>query len=113
MKKLGGIIWGLWCVCASWISPIWLTLIYLHLSGEIYKYDYSMDEGTATILGIVMAAVWLILAMLPSILMFKRLYEVAHKYAYAFVIAIALLIVISMAFCGWYVIEFLIAKKFI
>lgn len=113
MKKTGGIVWGLWCACTSWITPIWLTLTYLNLSGDIYKYDYSMDEGTAIVFGIVMVTAWLILSLMPSVLLFKRLYKVAHKYAYVFMVAVALLIVVSMAFCGWNVVDFLIANKFI
>ena len=57
IKKGLHTLWGVWGVVATLITPVWLTLTYLNISGEIYKYDYTMDEGTAIVLGIVMAII--------------------------------------------------------
>lgn len=43
-------LWGVWCAVVTLITPVWLALTNLNISGEIYKYDYTMDEGTAIIL---------------------------------------------------------------
>ena len=48
MKKITNIIWGMWCAFTTLISPVWLTMIFLNITGMIYKYDYSMDEGSGT-----------------------------------------------------------------
>ncbi len=52
MKRLVNIIWGAWCAITTFISPIWVTMIYLNITGLIYQYDYSMDEGTAILIGL-------------------------------------------------------------
>ena len=72
IKKGLYILSGLWCVFATMITPIWLSLTYLNLSGEIYQYDYSMDEGTAVVFGIVMMFIWLLLAVLPVFFLMKQ-----------------------------------------
>ena len=113
IKKGLHTLWGVWCVVVTLITPVWLTLTYLNLSGQIYKYDSSMDEGTAIIFGIVMAMVWLFLFLLPSILFYKRIYSVNHKYGYIFVVIIALAIVFCMVHCRWDVLGFLTAKNII
>lgn len=106
-------IWGVWCILIAWATPIWLTLTYLNFSGQIYKYDSSMDEGTAIIFGIVMAIVWLLVFLFPSILFYKRIYNANHKYGYIFALIIALAIVFCMVLCRWDVLAFLTAKNII
>lgn len=113
LKKALYTLWGVWCILIAWVTPIWITLTYLNLSGQIYKYDSSMDEGTAIMFGIVMAIVWLLLFLFPSILFYKRIYSVNHKYGYIFVVIIALAIVFFMAYCRWDVLTFLTAKNII
>jgi len=113
IKKGLYIIGGVWCILIAWITPIWITLTYLNLSGQIYKYDSSMDEGTAIIFGIVMAIVWLLLFLLPSILFYKRIYNANHRYGYVFALIIVLAIVFCMLLCRWDVLAFLTAKNII
>lgn len=113
MKKIGNLIWGIWCAFTSFITPIWLTLTYFNLSGLIYKYDDSMDEGIAIIFGIVMVAVWVLLVLIPGVMFIKRIYKMSPKYAFIAVAAVAVLIVLSLAVCKWNIVEFLIAIRFI
>ena len=91
IKKGLYILSGLWCVFATMITPIWLSLTYLNLSGEIYQYDYSMDEGTAVILGFMMLCVWLLLALLPCILFLRKMRMLGRK---AFIVSIIVLLVL-------------------
>lgn len=58
MKKVIYLMLGIWNAIACFISPIWLTMVFLNLTGLIYQYDGSMDEGTAFILGFVMLVLW-------------------------------------------------------
>ena len=51
MKSVTYIILEIWSAITGFLSPVWLTLTALNLTGLIYQYDYSMDEGTALILG--------------------------------------------------------------
>lgn len=51
--KIIHVLLGLWCGLVNFVNPIWLVMIFLNITGMIYRYDYSMDDGTAIIIGIV------------------------------------------------------------
>ena len=106
-------LWGVWCAVASLITPAWLTLTYLNISGEIYKYDYTMDEGTALVFGMVMAIIWLLVALLPTVLLIRRIYKVNRKYAYAAIGIGVLCLVVSVVCCGGNMVSFLNTIDFI
>ena len=72
MKKLLNIILGTWCAVTCFISPIWLSLVFLNVTGLIYKYDYSMDEGTAGIIGFILLMLWVALMLLPTVVFIKK-----------------------------------------
>lgn len=91
MKKLIYLILGIWSAVAGFLSPVWLTLTVLNLTGLIYQYDYSMDEGTAVILGFMMLCVWLLLALLPCILFLRKMRMLGRK---AFIVSIIVLLVL-------------------
>ena len=93
MKKLIYLILGIWSAVASFLSPIWLTLTVLNLTGLIYQYDYSMDEGTAVILGFMMLSVWLLVALLPCILFLRKMCMLGRK---AFIVSIIVLLVLIL-----------------
>lgn len=113
IKKGIYLLWGLWCAFITLITPVWLTLTYLNLSGEIYKYDYTMAEGTAIVFGIVMVVVWLLVGLLPCVLLVKQFYKTKRKYAYTSLILVAIILVVSMTFCGWDVMDYLTTKNFL
>ena len=113
IKKGLHILWGVWCVVVTLITPVWLTLTYLNLSGEIYEYDYTMDEGTAIIFGIVMAIMWLLVALLPTVLLMRRIYKVKCKYAYTAIGIGVLCLVVSVVYCGGNMVSFLNTIDFI
>lgn len=79
MKKLTYIILGIWSVIAGFLSPIWLMLTVLNITGLIYQYDYSMDEGTALILGLTMLFIWVILALIPCVIFLKKMRLLGRK----------------------------------
>ena len=93
MKKLIYLILGIWSAVAGFLSPVWLTLTVLNLTGLIYQYDYSMDEGTAVILGFMMLCVWLLLALLPCILFLRKMRMLGRK---AFIVSIIVLMVLIL-----------------
>lgn len=107
MKKIGEIILGLWCAFASFISPIWLTMIFLDLTGEIYKYDYSIDEGVAGIIGAAELVVWGLAVLFPDIAFLKKMYSRNRKYFFCALVFFTALAVICTAMCGWNVVRFL------
>lgn len=113
IKKGLHTLWGVWGVVATLITPVWLTLTYLNISGEIYKYDYTMDEGTAIVLGIVMAIIWLLVALLPTVLLIRRIYKVNCKYTYAAIGIGVLCLIVNVVYCGGNMVSFLNAIDFI
>ena len=113
IKKGLHTLWGVWCVVVTLITPVWLTLTYLNISGEIYKYDYTMDEGTALVFGMVMAIIWLLVALLPTVLLIRRIYKINCKYAYATIGIAVLCLVVSVVYCGGNMVSFLNTIDFI
>lgn len=111
VKKIGlfllQIFFGLWCAITSLISPVWLTMIFLNLTGEIYKYDYTMDSGTAGIFGAILLVVWLLIALLPDIYFIKKLYLIRRKYVVVAILFIIFLMALCTAMCNWDIVEFL------
>ena len=79
MKKLTYIILGIWSVIAGFLSPIWLMLTVLNITGLIYQYDYSMDEGTVLILGLTMLFIWVMVALTPCIIFIKKMRLLGRK----------------------------------
>lgn len=71
MKKAGYFLWWGWLAVSVLISPVWLFWTILNLTGLIYRYDVSMDEGTAFLFGIVMLMIWCALVLLPGIKLLK------------------------------------------
>jgi len=96
MKKLIYFILGVWSAIAGFLSPVWLTLTALNLSGRIYQYDYSMDEGTAGILGILMLSVWLLVALLPCICFLRKMRLLGRKAFIVSIIALVLLVLLGI-----------------
>lgn len=107
IKKGLYIMSGLWCVFATMITPIWLSLTYLNLSGEIYQYDYSMDEGTAVVFGIVMMFIWLLLAVLPVFFLMKQIRKHSCKLFYVAIGIISLFLLCSVVICKGNIVDFL------
>lgn len=54
VKKIGGIILGIWCAFTSFVTPLWLTWMFVTITGRIYEYDHTFDEGTAEIIGVIL-----------------------------------------------------------
>lgn len=68
IKKVLPALWTIYTAFTSFISPIWLTVIFLNLSGKIYQLDYMYDEGAARIIGMMMLFMWLIFVLTPNVL---------------------------------------------
>lgn len=107
MNRIKAIALGIWCAVTSFVSPIWLVLVFLYLTGEIYKYDFSMDEGAAGILGFALLVIWLLIVLLPDILFIKKMRSLNQKYLFPVLAFILLFAVIGMATCNWDIVAFL------
>lgn len=107
MKKLANIILGVWCAITCFVSPVWLTLVFLNLTGLIYKHDYSMDEGTAGIIGFILLVLWVALALLPNVVFIKK----HEKYVSIIFTIIVLLCLFCIGMCDWNVVKFLVEPR--
>ena len=109
MKAIGNIFLGLWCGVASFISPVWIGMIMLNITGLIYKYDYTMDEGTAGIIGVTLAILWILFGLIPNIYLARKVYFIKKKHLIVYLVCMAVLCVWGFAACGWDVMRFLTA----
>ena len=101
MKKIGEIILGTWCVATSLLSPLWLSLIFINITGLIYKYDATYDEGVAGIIGVVGLMLWIFIVLLPNILLLQNLKNAKRKKMLIFLWGVMILFaIICTASCG-------------
>lgn len=107
MKKIGFVLSGIWCVFTSWISPIWLTLIFLYITGAIYQYDFSIEEGISGIIGIALFFIWLFVVLLPDLFFISRMRRMGRKHLLTGLALLAVSVLAGTAACGWDVVAFL------
>lgn len=81
-------------------------MIFLNISGSIYKFDYSMDEGTAIIIGIVLLVLWILLGLIPNVYLAKEIYYAGRKYFIIYVACVILLSSSCLAMYDWNIIGF-------
>ena len=72
MKKLFLFIFGVWTFLGTLITPMTLFFLFLCLTGLVYQYDGTMDEGTAFFVGALLLFFWLTFVLFPSLAFFKR-----------------------------------------
>lgn len=101
MKKVAYMILGFWSAVGCFLSPVWLTMVFLNLTGLIYQYDYTMDEGTAVVLGLIMLLIWILLVLLPVIIFLKRMYMLGSKVLAGSILGMIILVTLCMAMCRW------------
>lgn len=109
MKKVANILWGIWCSLACIFSPLWIAMIYLNMTGLIYKYDYSMDEGTAIIIGVVLLILWISLVAFPIVALLLRMSKCDKKFMLIGIILIIAFCMVGVTACGGNPINFLIS----
>lgn len=107
VKKILMALWTIYTTFTSFISPIWITMIYLELSGKIYQFDYKYDEGTAGIIGMLSLFAWLILVLIPDILYLLKMKTRGIKHLWIGLGIIADAAIICCGLCGWNIVEFL------
>ena len=101
------ILWTIYSVFTSLISPIWLTMTFLNLSGKIYQLDGMYDEGTAGMIGIMLLFGWLIFALAPNILYLLKLKSYGRKFLWIGLGLMAGTAIICCGLCGWNIVRFL------
>ena len=109
MRKITNIIWGMWCAFTTLLSPVWLTMIFLNITGMIYKYDYSMDEGTAIIIGVFLLVLWLFIVLLPIVGFLRYAYLLYKKNLWICIIVMIALVILCLGLCNWNIVHFLLS----
>ena len=107
INKFLMILWTIYSVFTSLISPIWLTMTFLNLSGKIYQLDGMYDEGTAGMIGIMLLFGWLIFALAPNILYLLKLKSYGRKFLWIRLGLMAGTAIICCGLCGWNIVRFL------
>lgn len=107
MNKIINCFIGIWCGLVCFASPMWLTLIFLNMTGMIYKYDYSMDEGTALIIGLFLFILWILIGVIPNIYFGMKLFWGKKQFFIIYINCVILLCFLCLWMCNWNTIEFL------
>lgn len=102
MKNVLTFLLGLWVLLGTIITPAVLLMLFLCMTGLIYKYDGTMDEGTAFYVGLLFLIFFIPFILFPSVVFFKRVKQLEKKskkilacvFAVAFVLGIALLFIL-------------------
>ena len=77
MKKILAVISIIWFGVTCMVTPVWLKYAFLNMTGLIYRYDTTMDEGTAGIIGMILFISWVISVFVPDYFILKYLH---YKY---------------------------------
>ena len=107
IKKILMTLWTIYSAFTSFISPIWLTMIFLDISGKIYQLDYKYDQGTAGIIGMLFLFVWLIFVLTPDILYLLKMRSYGIKFLWVGLGIMAGTAIICCGLCGWNIVRFL------
>ncbi|SFK66386.1 hypothetical protein SAMN05216390_102324 [Lachnospiraceae bacterium KH1T2] len=70
LKGLG----AAWCIVTSYLTPVWLTMAFLCLSGKIGMYGYSVKNGSAFRVGLLYLITWLLFGLLADIIILLKGY---------------------------------------
>lgn len=97
---------GIWCAITSFLSPVWLTMGFLDITGRIYQYDGMVDQGTAGIMGVFELALWIGIALLPAIWFLKRMKVQGGRKVLCAAGGMVILALLCMALCQWDVVGF-------
>lgn len=92
---------GIWCAVTSFISPVWLTMGIMDITGRIYAYDGMVDVGTAGIMGVIELALWIVFALLPDIWFLKRMRTQGIRNVFCAAGSMMILALLCMALCQW------------
>ena len=82
LKKIFDILWGLWTLFTSFITPYLLFLSVLGITGQIRRYDWSVHEGDEEVwifVGTVLLVCWILFAWIPGISFLNRLKQFGRK----------------------------------
>lgn len=109
IKKAIYVLLGIWCGLVCFVNPIWLIMVFLNITGIVYKYDYSMDDGTAIIIGIALFIFWILLVLFPNVYLGNKLYSMNRKYIIIHIVCVVLLSILCLSMYDWDIIEFLTA----
>lgn len=101
MKKMILFVLGTWDYIMAFLSPLWLTVVYMCLSGKVHLLDSTFNENLAGVFGILMLLLWIAAVLVPIAAFFFGIRRSGKKK-----ILIALLVMIVLVFlcflvCGW------------
>ncbi len=101
MNKVKYFLWTAWCIIGAFLTPQWLTITFLNITGLIYKYDYTMDEGTAEILGIILLLMWVLMVLVPVVLFLKKMKYYGNKEKICVISGLLIAVLLGMAVFEW------------
>lgn len=103
MKRIKIIFSVFWFAFVSVISPAWMGLIYMNITGhgKGYAYDMGSEADIAVFFGIVELILWLIAFVPVMISLCKKGYEYKKLFVYIPFFVFLLLFGIGVFVIGW------------
>lgn len=103
MKRIKIIIATLWLVVIALISPIWIGIMYMDITGHGKGYDYNLGSeiDISIMLGIFELVVWLVATIPVTIWLCRKFYAIRKA---LFVVPLVLFILLfgsGVLFIGW------------
>lgn len=103
MEKVKTIIFTIWFIFVSLLSPLWIGSIYMNITGhgKGYAYDMGPEADIAVFSGVVLLLLWL-LAILPMIILLcKKCYRKKKSLTWLPFLAFAGLFAVGICILGW------------
>lgn len=103
MKKVKTILSVMWFVFISMISPIWIGLIYMNITGhgKGYGYDMGSEADIAVFIGFIELVLWIISFIPVLVSLCKRGYQYKKSFVYIPLLAFLLLFALGIFIVGW------------
>ena len=102
MKKLKFVLTTVCLSFVSIISPTWIGIIYMHITGhgKGYGYDMSAESDISVLIGIILLGLWIISIFPAMAWLSKKCYNFKKTFIFAPLIGFVMLFILGIFLLG-------------
>ena len=103
MKKIKFILITIWLSFMSIISPIWICIIYMDVTGngKGYGYDLGEEAGVYAFFGTILLGLWILFILPAMVWLCVKCYNFKKIFIGIPIIGFIMLFVLSVFLIGW------------
>lgn len=103
MNKIKLIFASIWLLFISAISPVWIGITYMNITGhgKGYAYDMGSEADIAIIIGVFLLLLWLISLLPIMVWLSMKLYRLKKHLLFIPLLAFAIIFIVSILIIGW------------